>query len=219
MPNAATVPETIAPAAAAGSTTGSFSYLRDPDVQLMLRVAEGDDDAFAELVQAYQDRLVGIFRHLLQDREAAEDLAQETFLRVFQARRTYAPTAKFSTWLFCIANNLASNVRRGNSRRRTVSFAGTGDDGTGGRPEEWLLADKSALMPTRQLDRRELQEVVRQALGDLSDRHRMALLLHKYEEMSYADIAAAMETTEPAVKSLLARARESLRDRLEAYVR
>lgn len=219
MPNAATEPETIVPGAAAGSATGSSSYLRDPDVQLMLRVSEGDDGAFGELVQAYQDRLVGIFRHLLQDREAAEDLAQETFLRVFQARRNYAPTAKFSTWLFCIANNLASNVRRGKSRKRTVSFAAEGDDGAGVRAEERLLPDKSALMPTRQLDRRELQEVVRQALGDLSDRHRMALLLHKYEEMSYADIAVAMQTTEPAVKSLLARARESLRDRLEAYVR
>ena len=94
------------------------SYLHDPDVQLMLRVKEGDDEAFTRLMEAYQDRLTGIFYHILQNQEAAEDLAQDVFLRVYRARHTYQPTAKFSTWLFRIANNLASNSRRSHGRRR-----------------------------------------------------------------------------------------------------
>ncbi|MGE3316004.1 MAG: RNA polymerase sigma factor, partial [Planctomycetaceae bacterium] len=96
--------------------------MRDPDVQLMLRVKEGDDAAFEQIVAAYQDRLVGVFWHVLHDLPAAEDLAQETFLRIYRARRGYEPTAKFSTWVFRIANNLASNSRRGKFRRKEVSI-------------------------------------------------------------------------------------------------
>ena len=87
-----------------------------------------------------------------------------------------------------------------------------------GRPQERLLKDKSALMPTRQIDRRELQERVREALETLNDRQRMALLLHKFQDLSYADIGEAMETSPEAVKSLLSRARESLRTKLETYM-
>jgi RNA polymerase sigma-70 factor (ECF subfamily) len=89
----------------------------------------------------------------------------------------------------------------------------------GARPEEQLLADKSSLMPTRQLDRREMREIVRTALDSLNERQRLAVLLHKFEEMSYADIGAAMEMSAAAVKSLLSRARENLRVKLEAYVK
>ena len=81
--------------------------MRDPDVQLMLRVQDGDDAAFGELVEAYQNRMIGIFRHLLRDPEAAEDLAQEAFLRVYRARERYRPTAKFAPWLFRLANTHA----------------------------------------------------------------------------------------------------------------
>ena len=92
--------------------------LRDPDVRLMLRAKEGDESAFPQLVTNYQDRLVSVLVHLLQNHEAAEDLAQEVFLRIYRARHGYEPTAKFSTWLFRIANNLASNLRRDTGRRR-----------------------------------------------------------------------------------------------------
>jgi RNA polymerase sigma-70 factor (ECF subfamily) len=195
------------------------AYTRDPDVQLMLRAKEGDEEAFSKLVVAYQDRLVSIFCHILQDQEAAEDLAQDVFFRIYRSRQAYQPTAKFSTWLFKIANNLASNSRRNKGRRREVAFAGSDSGPLGARPAEQILAEKSALMPARQLDKTEVQTLVRAALESLNDRQRMAVLLHKFEEMSYADIAEAMEMTQPAVKSLLSRARENLREILEPYVK
>ena len=198
---------------------GEQTYLHDPDVQLMLRVRDGDDEAFARLVESYQDRLIGIFYHMLRDQQAAEDLAQDVFLRVYRARRTYRPTAKFSTWLFRIANNLASNSRRSLGRRREVPLSVRDSGPMAFRPEEKILAEKSAFMPTRQLVRGEMQEIVRAALEELNERQRMAVLLHKFEGMSYADIGSAMDLSIPAVKSLLSRARESLRIKLEQHVR
>lgn len=192
--------------------------LRDPDVRLMLRVKAGDEAAFEQLVQNYQDRLVAVLHHLVDDQGNAEDLAQEVFLRIYRARRGYEPTAKFSTWMFRIANNLASNLRRDQGRRRETSLP-TNDSGPlGPRPAEQILADKSGLMPTRQLDKSELQAIVRGALGELNDRQRLAVLLHKFEEMSYADIGTTLEMSSAAVKSLLSRARENLREILEPYI-
>ena len=109
------------------SETEQNVWLRDPDVQRMLRVQDGDDVAFGELVEAYQNRLIGIFRHLLRDPEAAEDLAQEAFLRVYRARERYQPTAKFATWLFRIANNLALNSKRSKSQRKEINDCGRWD--------------------------------------------------------------------------------------------
>jgi RNA polymerase sigma-70 factor (ECF subfamily) len=155
---------------------------------------------------------------LVGERDAAEDLAQEVFLRVYRARNGYVPSAKFSTWLFRIAQNLASNSRRGKRRRREVSFATSGEV-SDSRPNEALLAEKSAFIPNRQIAKRELQNVVRDALDDLGERQKLAVLLHKFEGMSYADIAETMEMTPQAVKSLLSRARENLRLKLEMYIK
>jgi RNA polymerase sigma-70 factor (ECF subfamily) len=203
---------------AAMKDMGSQYSLRDPDVRLMLRAKEGDESAFEELVLNYQDRLVHIFYHLVGSQETAEDLAQETFLRIYRARHGYTPTAKFSTWLFRIANNLASNSRRSKGRRKEVDINSGTDDSELPRNED-LVAEKSALMPTRQVDHKEMTHVVQSALTCLNDRQRLAVLLHKFEEMSYADIGATMDLTEPAVKSLLSRAREALRVKLENYVK
>lgn len=193
-------------------------YLRDPDVQLMLRAKAGDEGAFTELVAAYQDRIVGIFCHLLGNQEAAEDLAQEVFLRIYRSRDKYEPKAKFSTWLFRIANNLASNSRRNKGRRREVTLNPQDSGPLGMRPEEQLLMEKSGMMPARQIGLKETQAVVRQALETLNERQQMAVLLHKFEGMSYADIGAAMKLSEAAVKSLLSRARENLRVQLEKHI-
>jgi RNA polymerase sigma-70 factor, ECF subfamily len=201
------------------NTDAESAYLCDPDVQLMLRVKMGDEDAFTRLVSGYQDRLVSIFANLVGNQETAEDLAQEVFLRIYRARHGYQPNAKFSTWVFRIANNLASNSRRSRNRRKEVQLKTQESGPLGARPAEQLLADKSALMPTRLLDRHELQVHVREALESLSERQQMALLLHKFEGMSYVDIGESMEMTPQAVKSLLSRARESLRARLESYVK
>ena len=192
-------------------------YLADPDVQLMLRVSTGDHSAFEELVLRYQDRLVGFFFHLFHDRPVAEDLAQETFLRIFRSRERYEPTARFSTWLFRIAHNLASNQKRGLSRPREISLA-SNSDAHDLQPNEKILAEKSALMPTRQLDSLEMRDVVRMAIEELSERQRTAVVLHKFEEMSYEEIGDVMGLGTVAVKSLLSRARIRLKEVLERFV-
>ena len=192
-------------------------YLSDPDVQLMLRVADGDHQAFTQLVTLYQDRMVGFFFHILHDRTAAEDLAQEVFLRVFRSRERYEPRARFSTWLFRIAHNLASNQKRGAVRRREISLSGNSED-QDFSPQSQNLAEKSALMPTRQIDSLEIGELVRNALDELGERQKTAVLLHKFEGMSYEDIGQIMGLGTVAVKSLLSRARSKLRDSLEKYL-
>lgn len=184
----------------------------------MLRVKGGDDDAFAQIVQKYQSRLIGVFANMFADTALAEDLAQEVFLRIYRARQGYEPTAKLSTWIFQIANNLASNSRRSKGRKKEVQFQ-LGNSGSQSlNLGEGGVADKSGLMPTRQIDKNELQERVQQALGHLNERQRMAVLLHRFEGMSYADIADTMQLSTQAVKSLLSRARENLREVLETYV-
>lgn len=203
---------------ASTTESGTQISLRDPDVRLMLRAKEGDESAFEELVANYQDRLVHIFNLLVGNQETAEDLAQETFLRIYRSRHGYVPTAKFSTWLFKIANNLASNSRRSKGRRKEVDI-NVGEGQSAPRPEEELATEKSALQPTRQFDRKEMAQVVQSALSCLNERQRVAVLLHKFEEMSYADIGATMDMSEAAVKSLLSRAREALRVKLENYVK
>lgn len=198
---------------------GNNPTLNDPEVRLMLRVKAGDEGAFARLVASYQDRLVRILAHMLHNQEDAEDLAQEVFLRVYRARHGYQPTARFSTWLFRIANNLAHNLRRDNSRKKMTALTGSDSGPLGPRPIERMLADKSGLMPARQLDKNEVCSVVQGALAGLNENQRMAVLLSRFEDMSYNDIAAALDVTPAAVKSLLSRARENLREKLQPYLR
>jgi RNA polymerase sigma-70 factor (ECF subfamily) len=188
----------------------------DPDVRLMLRVRDGDVRAFEELVRRYQNRLLTLLHHVTASREQAEDLTQEVFLRLFRARKRYQAGARFSTFLFTIANNVASNALRSQSRRREVQVeaAGNGDSA----PLDQMAVARSGFMPARQLDKAERAAFVRQAINQLSERQRMALLLCKFEGLSYAEIARIMGLTEKAVKSLLARARQNLRVALEPYV-
>jgi len=199
-------------------STEENPFLRDPDVRLMLRAREGDQAAFTELVAEYQDRLIGVLTHLLRNRDAAEDLAQEVFLRVYRARHGYEPTARFSTWLFRIANNLARNRRRDASRHREGGFGADESGQFETRPFENLILEKSGLMPARLFDRTEMRSVVQGALDTLNDTQRMVVLLHRFEEMSYNEIAAALDLTPAVVKSLLSRARENLREKLEPYM-
>ena len=184
----------------------------------MLRVKEGDQLAFTQLVTKYQDRLIGIFTSMFGDSALAEDLAQEVFLRIYRARQGYEPTAKFSTWVFQIANNLASNSRRTKGRKKEVQFNASVSGSQPVHAGEALVADKSALMPTRQFDSDELREHVNLAMESLNERQRMAVLLHKFEGMSYAEIGSIMEMSPQAIKSLLSRARENLRVVLEKFI-
>lgn len=189
----------------------------DPDVRLMLRVREDDAAAFEELMSRYQNRLVSLLAHLVGRRDMAEDLAQDVFLRVYRARKRYEPGSKFSTWLFTIANNVASNALRSLARRREVNVI-PGPDDTSINPLERSLAAASALMPSRQLEKAELCEQINQAVQQLNERQRLAVLLAKFEQLSYAEIGEVMEMTPQAIKSLLSRARGKLREALEGYV-
>ena len=192
--------------------------LGDPDVRLMLQVRDGDAVAFEELVLRYQQRLVVVLDHLVGSRDLAEDLAQEVFLRVYRARERYVAGAKFATWLFTIANNVASNALRSRSRRREVTWQPRDGGMTDTRPLDSMAQASSSQMPARQLDKAEMRDIVKIAIGALNERQRMAVLLNKFEGMSYADIAIAMELTPQAIKSLLSRARGNLREVLEPYL-
>ena len=192
--------------------------LRDPDVRLMLAVRDGSAEAFEELMLRYQGRLITVLEHLTGRREQAEDLAQEVFLRVYRARKNYAPGAKFSTWLFTIANNVAANSLRSSSRRREVRLNGRVSNSSGALGLEGLALAASGLMPTRQLDKAEMRDIVRLAISSLNERQRMAVLLSKFEDMSYADIGTAMQMSPEAIKSLLSRARVNLKEILEPYL-
>ena len=200
-------------------STAQRYTLHDPDVRLMLKVRDEDDaSAFEELMLRYQNRLLTILDHLVGDRTLAEDLTQDVFLRVYRARARYEPGAKFSTWLFTIANNVARNAKRGLSRRREVRVSPEGSGPMAANPLEHMAKEASGLMPTRQLDKAEMSEIVLLAMESLNDRQRMAVLLSKFESMSYVEIAESMELSVQAVKSLLSRARNSLRQVLEPYL-
>jgi RNA polymerase sigma-70 factor (ECF subfamily) len=192
--------------------------LHDPDVRLMLAVRDDDAIAFEELMRRYQNRLVTVLDHLVGNRDQAEDLAQDVFLRIYRSRKSYVPGAKFSTWLFTIANNVASNARRSRSRRKEVNLDPRPASSTAMHTMDELAQAASGFMPARQVDKAEMREVVRQAIGTLNDRQRLAVLLSKFESMSYEEIADTMEMTPQAIKSLLSRARSNLRDVLEPYL-
>ena len=200
------------------SESAQRQALRDPDVRLMLEVRDGSGAAFERLVQRFQSRLVMVLEHLVGNRDLAEDLAQEVFLRVYRARQTYVPGAKFSTWLFTIANNLAASALRSKGRHHEVHLDLQDTGPWKARPLEALLQASSGQMPARQFDKAEMRDMVHLALKSLSERQRLAVLLNKFEGMCYADIAEVMELTPKAVKSLLSRARMNLRDILQPYL-
>lgn len=187
----------------------------------MLRVRDDDAGAFEEIVRRYQPRLIRLMQHLAPQTNLAEDLAQETFMRVFRARHSYQPGAKFSTWLFTIAGNVARNAKRTQARRKEKSesdaTSASGDDHEGPTISASAL-DKSGMMPTRQIESDERAKLVRAAVASLSERQRMALILSRFENMSYLEIADTMGMTTKAVKSLLSRARVGLKEALQSYI-
>jgi RNA polymerase sigma-70 factor (ECF subfamily) len=202
--------------AATGNTSAQMS-LRDPDVRLMLRVRADEPGAFEELVLRFQHRLVGVMNHLVGHAEEAEDLAQEVFLRVYRARKSYHPRCKFTTWLFTIANNLALNCLR-SRQRKPVQPLRAHDSGTSGAVPAGNSVPDPRSGPMRKVERREMAEIIRTALDGLNERQRVAVVLNKFEEMNYAEIASVMGLTTKGVKSLLSRARMNLRAALIGYI-
>jgi RNA polymerase sigma-70 factor (ECF subfamily) len=192
----------------------------------MERAGLGDDDAFTTLVDRYYEHVVYVIHHLMGNKYQAHDLAQEVFLRIYRARRSYRAKSKFSTWLFVIVNNVVRNARRSLARRREVlmgipTFA---DDRNTDRPfdihraaRQDGLRDHLRVEPADALLQDELCERVRAAVEDLNARQRTAILLYHFAGLSYAEVADEMETTLCAAKALLHRARHSLRDQLQSY--
>ncbi len=183
----------------------------------MLGVRAGDETSFELLLQRYRIPLVNFLYRMVRDSGQAEDLAQEVFLRVYRARKDYAPSAKFTTWLFRIATNLALNaIRDGRHRQMDVSIDQTVDDGE----QEQARLDVADRSPNveHQLLERDRAAMIRSAVDSLPDKQRAAVLLHKYLELDYSDIARALDCSESALKSLLFRAYENLRVQLAPLV-
>ena len=181
----------------------------------MLDVKAGDDSSFDFLLRKYRSPLVNFLNRMVRDSSTAEDLAQEVFLRVYRARKQYTPSAKFTTWLFRIATNVALNSVRDTRRRKMeVSIdAPTGDEDS--RPMELRAREKRI---DEHLLERDRIETIRRAILALPEKQRAAVLLHKYEEMDYAEISRVLDCSESALKSLLFRAYESLRVQLAPLV-
>lgn len=181
----------------------------DHDAQLMLRVRDGDTAAFGLLLERHRNPVAGFMYRMVQNQGVAEELAQEVFLRVYRARATYEPTAKFTTWMFRIATHVALNWLRDNKNQKSQeSLDEDIADGVGRQ-----LPDLTPTTEQRMVADSRLEEV-RRAIGKLPDKQRAAVLMHKYRELEYSQIARTLECSEGAVKSLLFRAYETLRNRL-----
>lgn len=184
------------------------AHTGDPDVELMLRFQKGDEPAFEELVRRHTRGVLNLVYRYLGDASRAEDVAQDVFVKVYRARMKYEPKAKFSTWLYRIAVNHCLNEIRS---RRSQSAGAT--------PIDDLLREPSGEHPDSRLTRAELQRAVKAAIDALPENQRMAVILARYEEMSYEEIAETMGMSLEAVKSVLFRAKENLKQSLARFSR
>jgi RNA polymerase sigma-70 factor (ECF subfamily) len=182
----------------------------------MLRVKTGDESAFASLVQKYRRPMIGFMYRLCRNPATAEELAQEVFLRVYRSRAGYEPSAKFTTWLYRIATNLAVNHARDTRHERPENTVRLDepDQETGTTPD---LADDS-LSAEEQILKRERLAAIRSVVNALPERQRVAVIMHKYQQMDYREIAGVLKLSESATKSLLFRAYETLREQLKEFV-
>lgn len=185
----------------------------DRDAGLMVRVAAGDMEAFECLVEAHQNRVYGTIARMLGDADEAEDLAQEVFVRVWRSAGRYKPSAKFTTWLMTITRNLVFNECRRRRRKPSESMEPATPDES---PRQF--ADTAGRDPAGAALDAELERVVRGAIGALPEQQRLAVVLRRYEELPYEEIARVLKTTVPSVKSLLFRARAELKRRLADYL-
>jgi RNA polymerase sigma-70 factor (ECF subfamily) len=186
----------------------------DSDLDLMLRVRQGDAGSFDELLRRYRTPLAKYFCRMVRDEALAEDLAQEAFLRVYKARHRYRPDARFTTWLYRIATNLALNAIRDSRGRQRRDGNGSNEDGE----SAFEFVDPGASVE-QQLIETDRGRMIREAIESLPENQRAAVILHKYQDVDYRQIAGILKVSESAVKSLLFRAYETLRVRLEPLVR
>jgi len=190
----------------------------DPGVQWMLAWRGGDERAFDRIVETYSPQVYALLTRFLGLRPNREDLVQETFLRVIRARERYEPTARFTTWLFRIVYNLAVNETQRRVQREPFALEGSSGLPAGGDEGSFDVGDEDAISPSSGLERDDIVRAVRAAIALLPENQRMALILAKYEERPYAEIAEILGSSEKAVKSLIHRARETLRASLAPYI-
>jgi RNA polymerase sigma-70 factor, ECF subfamily len=211
---AANSPSGSAPDARANPGVNSGETVSDVD--LMLRVKTGDEPAFAYLVQKYRRPMVGFMYRMCHNPSTAEELAQEVFLRVYRSRTSYEPSAKFTTWLYRIATNLAANHARDTRHERPENTLRLDepDQETGTTPD---LADDS-ISAEEEILRRERLAAIRSKVNALPERQRLAVIMHKYQQMDYREIGEVLKLSESATKSLLFRAYETLREQLKEFV-
>lgn len=191
----------------------------DSDVAWMLALQKGDRAAFERLVRRHQESILNLAFRFLGDRDEAEDVTQDIFLRVFRARRTYRPEARFTTWLFRIASNACLNALRARKNRPALSLEDLQVRGEDGRSAPAPIDDKNTPAPPAVLIRSETSQTVRAIVNGLPDAQRMAIVLNKYHGLSYEEVAGSMDLSVMAVKSLLFRARERIKDRMIPYLR
>jgi RNA polymerase sigma-70 factor (ECF subfamily) len=188
----------------------------DPDAALMFRVKRGDRAAFAELVEKYKQPLVNFIFRTLRDESESEDVAQNTFLQVYKSRDRYERTAKFSTWLFTIARNLCLNEIRRRSRHPAESIEESHAEYEDQPRQQY--EDKSHIAAPEKLLHGELAQKIEEALADLPENQRTAILLCRQDEMSYEEIAEVLDCSLSATKSLIHRGRETLKEKLKPYL-
>jgi RNA polymerase sigma-70 factor (ECF subfamily) len=186
------------------------------DAAIMLRVAAGDDQGFNYLAQKYHRAIIHFLFRMVRNQAIAEELAQEVFLRVYRSRESYRAEAKFTTWLYRIATNLAVNHARDTRHERAAQnvYLDAPDEETGARPD---VADDEPSVEQRLL-RDERMAAIRTHVMALPERQRMAVLMHKYQGMDYRQIGEVLKLSESATKSLLFRAYQTLRDKLKDFV-
>ncbi|MFZ1084387.1 MAG: sigma-70 family RNA polymerase sigma factor [Terracidiphilus sp.] len=199
-----------------GRQNAAAGVERDSDAAVMLRAAAGDEAAFNLLAGKYHRPIIHFLFRMVRNQAIAEELAQEVFLRVYRSRASYRAEAKFSTWLYRIATNLAVNHARDTKNERAVQnvYLDSPDDETGTKPD---VAD-SGLSAEQSLLRQERMKAIRAQVNALPERQRMAVLMHKYQGMDYREIGQVLKLSESAVKSLLFRAYQSLRETLKEFV-
>jgi RNA polymerase sigma-70 factor (ECF subfamily) len=189
----------------------------DPDAALMIRVKEGEREAFAELVNKYKQPVMNVVYRMLRDITEAEDLAQNVFLQVYKSAHRYEVSAKFSTWLFTIVRNLCLNEIRRRSRHPADSLDVPHPEH---EDQPWQqFEDKRTASAPDTLLHAELEEKVDEALAELPENQRTALLLCRQDELSYDDIAKVLGCSLSATKSLIHRGRETLKQKLKPYLR
>ena len=206
----------MGPRLADSSGAASDAPPLDTDTQLMIDFRDGRREAFDDLVRRNHGKVFSLLYRFLGNTSDCEDLTQEVFLRVLRSAARYVPTAKFNTWLYRIAANAALNQMRSRSRGRPVSLEI--DGGGSGEDFQREIPDTRHGGPADRSNRRELAGQVADAVAQLPEKQRLAIVLNKYEGLCYEDISQVLGCSTMAVKSLLSRARGNLRDRLVRYV-